>query len=78
MRRVKVKCNCPTHCKYCGARRKKDYIGHFCGTNNCQWEHGFKGCFAGNPAHGDSSQRSTATPDLPLKTPPRGFEENER
>jgi hypothetical protein len=29
-------------------------------------------------ANGDSDQRSTATPDLPLKTPPRGFEENER
>jgi hypothetical protein len=28
------------YCKYCGARLKKDYIGRYCPTENCQWQHG--------------------------------------
>ncbi|MFW9873510.1 MAG: hypothetical protein ACFFG0_10435 [Candidatus Thorarchaeota archaeon] len=25
------------YCKYCGARLKKDHIGKYCPTKNCQW-----------------------------------------
>ena len=27
-------------CKYCGARLKKDTVGQYCPTDNCQWHHG--------------------------------------
>ena len=30
------------YCKYCGAKLKKDYIGKYCGTRNCQWEFGIR------------------------------------
>ena len=30
------------YCKYCGAKLKKDYIGKYCGTRNCQWEFGVR------------------------------------
>lgn len=29
-----------THCKYCGARLKRDPDGQLCPTRNCQWQHG--------------------------------------
>lgn len=29
-----------THCRYCGARLKRDFIGQKCPTPNCQWQHG--------------------------------------
>ncbi|MFA5187647.1 MAG: hypothetical protein WC551_14295 [Patescibacteria group bacterium] len=29
-----------THCKYCGARLRRDYVGQYCPTVNCQWHHG--------------------------------------
>jgi hypothetical protein len=29
-----------TFCKYCGAQLKRDPIGQYCPTHNCQWEHG--------------------------------------
>lgn len=35
---------CPLYCKYCGARLRRDYIGHKCPTRNCQWEFGVVGC----------------------------------
>ena len=38
------KCYCPVYCKYCGAKLKRDWIGHICPTKNCQWEHGADGC----------------------------------
>lgn len=28
------------YCKYCGAKLKKDHIGKYCPTRNCQWEFG--------------------------------------
>jgi hypothetical protein len=28
------------HCKYCGARLKKDAVGQYCPTHNCQWHRG--------------------------------------
>lgn len=31
-----MKCNCPIYCRFCGARLKKDHIGHYCPTANCQ------------------------------------------
>jgi hypothetical protein len=41
----KKKCACPTHCKFCGARRRRDYDGtHWCATRNCQWQHGYSTC----------------------------------
>ena len=38
------KCACPANCKYCGRRRSRDTVGHYCKTKNCQWQHGYKGC----------------------------------
>lgn len=29
-----------THCRYCGARLRKDLVGQYCPTRNCQWQHG--------------------------------------
>lgn len=29
-----------THCRYCGARLKKDTVGQYCPTRNCQWQYG--------------------------------------
>lgn len=43
-KRSRPKCPCPANCKYCGARRKKDIFGHYCGTRNCQWQFGFNTC----------------------------------
>lgn len=40
----KKKCSCPIYCKYCGAKLKKDLIGHYCGTRNCNWEYGIDSC----------------------------------
>ena len=28
------------YCKYCGARLRRDCVGRFCPTKNCQWQHG--------------------------------------
>ncbi len=41
---VREKCPCPTHCKYCGNRRRRDAVGHYCPTKNCQWHHGYRCC----------------------------------
>jgi hypothetical protein len=41
------KCDCPLYCKYCGAKLRRDSIGHYCPTKNCQWQHGVKGCLGG-------------------------------
>lgn len=38
------KCGCPIYCKYCGAKLKKDYVGHYCPTHNCDWQHGVRHC----------------------------------
>jgi len=39
------KCSCPIYCKYCGAKLKKDIVGHYCPTENCQWHHGVDDCY---------------------------------
>ena len=39
-----LKCQCPARCKYCGAKRKLDVVGHYCPTVNCDWQHGYRGC----------------------------------
>ena len=35
---------CPLYCRYCGARLRRDAVGHYCPTRNCQWQYGVKGC----------------------------------
>ncbi len=30
MKLKRLKCKCPIHCKYCGARRRRDSVGHYC------------------------------------------------
>jgi len=35
--RSRPKCDCPIHCKYCGAQLRIDQVGHYCPTKNCQW-----------------------------------------
>jgi len=37
-------CQCPLNCPYCGRRRSKDSIGHYCKTRNCQYSLGYAGC----------------------------------
>lgn len=27
-------------CKYCGAKLKRDVVGLYCPTKNCQWQYG--------------------------------------
>ncbi len=40
----KNKCKCPIYCIFCGARLKKDNVGHYCPTDNCQWQYGVDDC----------------------------------
>ena len=40
----RLSCPCPLYCRYCGAKRKRDRVGHYCPTHNCQWEYGYKCC----------------------------------
>lgn len=42
--KIKPACQCPMRCKYCGARRRRDQVGHYCPTANCDWQHGYRGC----------------------------------
>lgn len=39
-----MRCSCPVGCKYCGRRRSRDAVGHYCKTNNCPWRHGYSCC----------------------------------
>lgn len=39
-----MKCPCPLHCRYCGRKRSRDPVGHYCKTPNCQWQHGYSTC----------------------------------
>jgi hypothetical protein len=39
-----MQCSCPVYCKYCGKRRSRDLVGHYCKTKNCQWQHGYSTC----------------------------------
>ena len=41
---MKLKCDCPKYCRFCGERMKKDQFGHYCPTENCQWGNKGKGC----------------------------------
>ena len=41
---MKSKCGCPIYCRFCGAKLKKDYVGHYCGTSNCQCCYGVDKC----------------------------------
>jgi hypothetical protein len=27
-------------CRYCGAKLRRDFVGQYCPTDNCQWRHG--------------------------------------
>lgn len=40
----KRKCDCPIHCKFCGAKLRRDVVGHYCPTKNCQWSYQGTGC----------------------------------
>jgi len=37
-------CRCPLYCRYCGAKRRQDHVGHYCPTAKCQWHFGYAGC----------------------------------
>lgn len=40
-KRIKNRARCKwLHCRYCGARLRRDHIGQYCSTRNCQWQHG--------------------------------------
>lgn len=41
---AKATCPCPLYCRYCGSKRRRDSVGHYCPTRNCQWQHGYAGC----------------------------------
>jgi hypothetical protein len=41
---IKKKHPCPLYCIYCGAPRKRDIVGHYCPTLNCQWQYGYSTC----------------------------------
>ncbi len=28
------------YCRYCGAKLRRDPVGQYCKTKNCQWEYG--------------------------------------
>lgn len=48
-----MKCDCPIYCPYCGRHRSRDSVGHYCKTENCQWQHGYARCFT--PRKNDSN-----------------------
>lgn len=56
-----MKCGCPLNCRYCGRRRSKDAVGHYCKTNNCQWQHGYSSC----------TERRRNSPVVEIKLPRR-------
>ncbi len=37
---MKNNCSCPIYCLYCGAKLKKDTVGKYCPTKNCQQQFG--------------------------------------
>jgi hypothetical protein len=37
-------CSCPIYCRYCGRKRSRDHVGHYCKTPNCQWQYGYSTC----------------------------------
>jgi hypothetical protein len=47
-----------THCRFCGARLRRDHIGQKCPTPNCQWESGL-----------DERSDTPTRPDRWLETP---------
>lgn len=44
----KIKCQCPIYCRFCGAKLKRDIVGHYCPTDNCQEQYEVKGCVIGS------------------------------
>lgn len=46
-------CSCPIYCRYCGRRRSRDAVGHYCKTPNCQNAHGYAGCELLPPERGE-------------------------
>lgn len=47
---AKRECECPIYCTYCGAKLKRDSVGHLCPTENCQWQHGVPKCYEAEDA----------------------------
>lgn len=39
-----MRCPCPLHCRFCGAARRRDPVGHYCPTKNCQYQYGYAEC----------------------------------
>jgi hypothetical protein len=39
-------CDCPLYCMFDGARLRRDYVGHYCPTDNCQWRYGIDNCIS--------------------------------
>ena len=46
---------CPIYCIYCGAKRRRDIVGHYCPSLNCQWQYGFSTCPV-NPKHDENTE----------------------
>lgn len=40
---------CPIYCRYCGAKLRRDTVGHYCPTHSCQWQHGVATCTCNKP-----------------------------
>lgn len=57
---MKRACGCPTHCKYDGARLRRDAVGHYCPTRNCQWEFGVPDCMQGRAERSDAPKEPPA------------------
>ncbi len=52
------KCGCPSRCQICGARLRRDAVGHLCPTRNCQNRHAYPGCKLAQTPHWERGYRS--------------------
>lgn len=63
----RAQCDCPIYCRFCGARLRRDYVGHKCPTHNCQWQHGAgdgDGCMSGH----SGKEEATVSDDYSLRS----------
>ena len=56
---MKRKCDCPIYCRYCGRKRSRDSVGHYCKTHNCQWRHGYSECYGNRKLYAVSNREPT-------------------
>jgi hypothetical protein len=66
-----MKCPCPVRCNYCGAKRRRDPVGHYCPTKNCQWEHGYSTCTLNKPDEDVTMESNPAIPSSDIGGEPR-------